>query len=135
MQSIDVAVRFLMVVILALTLLATLSAVCGALIFRRILREAAREDERADLTRTAEDYMKWLGRAVAALGLLPLALVFVYVVLPLTDEAMRMALIIALVLVSIGIAGVGKWVSDSSGERAIRAARSAARRTDTAANQ
>ena len=134
MQSMDVAVRFLLVVALALTLLGTLSAVAGALISRRILHEAAREDESADLTRTGEGYMKWLGRAVAALGLFPLGLVLVYVVLPLTDGAMRMTAIVAVVFGAIGFAGLGHWLSDSSGERAIQAARSAARRTETAAN-
>lgn len=128
MQDFDVVLGFLPVVILGLAGVAAISAFCGALIFRRILRDEARADESADLTRATEDYMKWLGRAVAALGVFALVLVSVYVVLPLEDEGLKLALLIAAVGGAVGFGVLGIRVGALSGERAIRAARSAARR-------
>lgn len=134
MQAVDVVIRFVPVVILVLALLAAVSTACGALMFRRILRETAREDESADLTRTSEDYVRWLGRAVAALGVFALVLVSVAVILPLKDEGLRLSLFIVAVVGAAGFVGFGSWLgsSSSSGERAIQAACSAAGRAEGA---
>lgn len=133
MQAFDVVLGFLPVVILGLAAVAALSAFCGALIFRRILRDEARADESANVTRTSEAYMKWLGRAAAALGVFALVLVSVYVVLPLKDEGLKLTLLIAAVGGAVGFVALGNRLGTRSGERAIQAARSAARRAKPAA--
>lgn len=128
MQVFDGVVRILPVALLVGVGVCTLGAVFCALMNRQFLREEARADERANLSMATEDYMKWLGRAAAASGVFILAVVLVYVVMPLEDEALRLTLLIAAVAGAWGMVALGARLGAFSGERAIRAARSAARR-------
>lgn len=126
MQLLDAVVRVLPVALLIGAGVCALGAFFCAVVSRRVLRDEARADERANLNRAAEDYMKWLGRSAAAFGVFLLVMVSVYVVMPLENDALRITLLIAALAGAWGMVALGTQLGALSGDRAIWAARRAA---------